>query len=320
MSSTHALVDLSTHEAFPLPYDRLAALTENVNGAAAPSTLKEPIAKFASLSPPPVEKTTPGVSSLPFKSAVPPTKNTEVAPTSENQPASRDHRERALFPSHRAVEDITTGVHLPRPERATATAAVTKEPVDDEEFSIRQGKGKGCVAVPAKQSIPPMSPQESKGRLRVPSITVTDTSGAGTTSLPRPLEITYNPVSKVGQISATPSADDDDYPRIGNGPRAIHRKGMPPHVKRVRLQKPQNMCKHSPVAWYAGDPLFRLCTAVPYALGPMVLITRIQLLTESTLSLPDEVKELLTSNDIDPAQLSTYDIALLNILGCLWDD
>lgn len=297
----------------------MKALTENVNPTAAPSTLEEPIVKFPSLLPPPVEKTVPAVSSLPFNNAASAAKNTEVTPPSGDQPAAQGGQERAFFPYHAGVKDVTTGGHLSRPERAT-TLAVAKGPMAPEKPSTKQGKDKVFAAVSSKQSVHPISPQESNGQLRVPSITVTDTSGAGTSSLPHPLEITYNPVSKVGQISAAPSADHDDYPRIGNGPRAIHRKGMPPHVKRVRLQKPQNMCKHSPVAWYAGDPLFRLCTAVPYVLGPMVLITRVQLLTESTLTLPDEVKELLTRNDVDSTRLSVYDIALLNILACLWDD
>ncbi|KAJ8104998.1 hypothetical protein OPT61_g10446 [Boeremia exigua] len=111
----------------------------------------------------------------------------------------------------------------------------------------------------------------------------------------------------------------DDYPHIHN-PRSIARWGRLPCGPNQKLPWPRNMHGHRHVTSYAGAPLFRLCSSVPYVLGPLALITRLQLIVETPILLPDEAKELVAARGIDVAALDSYDLALLNVLCCLWND
>lgn len=80
------------------------------------------------------------------------------------------------------------------------------------------------------------------------------------------------------------------------------------------------MGQHRFVTLYAGEPLFRLCSSVPYVLGTKALITRLQLIVETPILFSDEAKGLLESCGIDIASLDSYDLAMLHILCCLWND
>ncbi|KAF9698462.1 hypothetical protein EKO04_003387 [Ascochyta lentis] len=207
-----------------------------------------------------------------------------------------------------------------------SVAEVVQKHVEIVEPPVKQDKGKGrAVSPPApaqrRWSTSVLSPQKSDGLFRVPSMTLASSSGSDPAPLPRSPHITYAPKSGVGQISAIESADCDDYPRISNGLRTTYHKGMPPHKPRVPLSRVTGMSEYRRIVTkYAGEPLYQLRTALPYVLGPMFLITRLQLLVERKISLPDEVRELVARNGLDLASLSEYDVALLNVLGCLWDD
>jgi hypothetical protein len=80
------------------------------------------------------------------------------------------------------------------------------------------------------------------------------------------------------------------------------------------------MYDHRSITVYAGERLFRLCRSVPYILGPLMLVERLQLIIETPLLLPQELKELIVRNGLDVASLTAYDLALLHILGSLWND
>ena len=80
------------------------------------------------------------------------------------------------------------------------------------------------------------------------------------------------------------------------------------------------MHNHRYVTKYAGEPLFRLCSSVPYILGPLSLIMRLQLIVETPILLPGEAQALLDARGLDVASLTGYDSAILNILCCLWND
>jgi hypothetical protein len=59
----------------------------------------------------------------------------------------------------------------------------------------------------------------------------------------------------------------------------------------------------------------------PYLLlGPLALIKQLQLIVETPILLPDEVINLVESRGVDMSTLGSYDLAMLNILGCLWND
>lgn len=111
-----------------------------------------------------------------------------------------------------------------------------------------------------------------------------------------------------------------DYPHM-NGPRNLKLHGhLPYQTRRIHIPLARHWIEHRPIARYAGDPLFKLSKACPYILVPQILAARLQLMVETPLVLPDEVKELAAARGLDVASLESYDIALLNILGALWDD
>lgn len=125
-----------------------------------------------------------------------------------------------------------------------------------------------------------------------------------------------------GRLASKPATTDEehnDYPHI-DGPRSSSCWEMVPYVPPRDLPSPTNMEDHEPITSYAGEHLYRLCPSVPYILGPLALIRHLQLIVEMPVLLPSEVIDLVTSRGIDVSTLSSYDQALLNILGCLWND
>ena len=80
------------------------------------------------------------------------------------------------------------------------------------------------------------------------------------------------------------------------------------------------MYNHHSITIYAGERLFRLGTSVPYLLGPLALMQRVQLIIETPLLLPRKLREFIASSGIDTGSLTPYDLALFLILGILWDD
>lgn len=111
----------------------------------------------------------------------------------------------------------------------------------------------------------------------------------------------------------------NDYPHL-DGPRTINRWEMMPSKPHRKLPEPQNMDHHDAVTSYAGESLYALCPSVPYVLGPLTLVKRMQLIVETPLLLPDQVIDLLIEKGIDISSLAGYDLAILNILGYLWND
>lgn len=97
-------------------------------------------------------------------------------------------------------------------------------------------------------------------------------------------------------------------------------EGPPAFRKRVPAPQIKHRSQHVPIAKYAGNPLYRLCPSVPYILGPLPLVSRLQVIVEQELELPNEVKRLATRNGVDVTSLTEFDVALLIVLGLLWDD
>jgi hypothetical protein len=111
-----------------------------------------------------------------------------------------------------------------------------------------------------------------------------------------------------------------DYPHI-NSPRTLKHFGPLPYAAwQVEVPLAKRWIDQRHIAKYAGDPLFKLSKACPYILVPLVLAARLQLIVESPIILPTEVRELAAERGLDVDSLEGYDIALLNILGALWDD
>jgi hypothetical protein len=111
-----------------------------------------------------------------------------------------------------------------------------------------------------------------------------------------------------------------DYPHITE-PRNLKRFGDLPHQTRhIHIPLATHWVDLRPCAKYAGEPLFKLSKACPYILVPRILAARLQLIVETPTILPDEVKELAAERGLDVATLEGYDIAMLHILGALWND
>jgi hypothetical protein len=122
-------------------------------------------------------------------------------------------------------------------------------------------------------------------------------------------------------LKRTAAADEgyNDYPQI-DGPRSSNRRSMVPYTPYPNLPDPQHISIHKPVTSYAGQALYALCPSVPYVLGPLALITQLQLIVETPILLPDEVIDLVEARGVNISTLGSYDLAMLNILGCLWND
>ena len=249
--------------------------------------------------------------------ASPPPQVEEVA--SEAAP-NLSERTEPWEPPPTPVDEVTS---LPLPEITPTTAGHVEESSETGECSAKPDKGKGRAVLAPEPAEPTqgasyLSPQKSDGLLRVPSIRLTNASGSRTVRRYSSSTKARKPVKGSDQI-LTVSEGPDDYPHIHN-PRSISRWGRLGYQPRRNLPRPRNMSEHHPVTSYAGDPLFRLCSSVPYILGPLALVTRLQLIVETPILLPDEVKDLVAKNGVDVASLASYDLALLNILGCLWGD
>lgn len=122
-------------------------------------------------------------------------------------------------------------------------------------------------------------------------------------------------------LKRTAASDEgyNDYPQI-DGPRSFNRRSMVPYIPHSNLPNPQHISIHKPVTSYAGQALYALCPSVPYVLGPLALITQLQLIVETPILLPDEVINLVEARGVNVSTLGSYDLAMLNILGCLWND
>lgn len=111
-----------------------------------------------------------------------------------------------------------------------------------------------------------------------------------------------------------------DYPHITE-PRNLKYNGdLPYQTRHLYIPLATHWVEFPLIAKYAGEPLFKLSKACPYILVPQILAARLQLIVETPLILPDEVKELAAERGLDVATLEGYDIALLHTLGALWDD
>lgn len=202
-------------------------------------------------------------------------------------------------------------------------------------FSLQQKKGKG--------DMDPVTPVESAEDLpdadlspSLPDITVTSATPQALlvvapangellqaprpTHSNRPRDNAPRTADGKPQCPLNIPEESGDYPHI-NGPRNVKRFGrLPYETHRLHIPLARHWIEHQPVAKYAGAPLFRLCKACPYILVPRILAVRLQLLVETPFILPDEVKQLAAQRGLDVADLEGYDIALLNILGALWND
>lgn len=122
------------------------------------------------------------------------------------------------------------------------------------------------------------------------------------------------------RITLKIAEEPGDYPHI-TGPRNLKHFGQLPYeTRQVFIPLARHWIDHRPITKYAGEPLFKLSKACPYILVPRILAARLQLIVETPIILPDEVKELAAERELDVASLESYDIALLTILGALWDD
>ena len=114
--------------------------------------------------------------------------------------------------------------------------------------------------------------------------------------------------------------ESGDYPRITEPRNLKHFGDLRHRTHDFSVPLATHWVDLRPCAKYAGEPLFKLSDACPYILVPRILAARLQLIVETPLVLPDEVRELAAERGLDVATLQTYDIALLHILGALWDD
>lgn len=222
------------------------------------------------------------------------------------------------------LDEPITSVPLPQVETTQITAESFQGPSRSDERSAKQDKGKGrAVPLPkpvkSEQLVSVLPTQKSCGLLRVPSLTLADASKGHNTSGPSSSGATHLSAGGNDPKSTFACKGSNDYPCI-NGPRAIYRTGRSRYRPYRKLPRPRRMSNHRVVTVYAGEPLFHLCESVPFILGPLVLITRLQLLIETSVPLPDEVRHLVACKGVDVASLGEFDLALLNILGCLWDD
>ncbi|KAJ4311027.1 hypothetical protein N0V94_008153 [Neodidymelliopsis sp. IMI 364377] len=239
------------------------------------------------------------------RAAVPKEEVSDSLPTSPTEPAAGllsvaahsrivDHmHEINMSPSLAADEQ---SLRQPSISSMAAAAGYGEEARTERQIPASRGKGKGRAIqrrAPADNGEGPSSPH-----------------------VPR---ITFTPASGVGEISMYPE-QRNLYPMIRNAQRSIYRKGFPAHRKRVPVPRPQNVPQPRSIMKYAGVPLYRLCATAPYILGPMVLVSRLQVIVEKKIKPPIEVQRLVTTHGLGLAMLSGYDAALLTILGCLWND
>ncbi|KAH6618994.1 hypothetical protein C7974DRAFT_416328 [Boeremia exigua] len=142
--------------------------------------------------------------------------------------------------------------------------------------------------------------QAAGGSSRPPGILLTTSSNttqdAGGSSQPPGILLTTS--SNTTHVPYSVIEGDDDYPHV-SGPRSIYTRGNPPYERQVHLPRPQDMHHHRYVTKYAGEPLFRLCSSVPYVLGPLSLVMRLQLIVETPILLPDEAQALLAARGLD---------------------
>lgn len=219
-------------------------------------------------------------------------------------PAEDTASEAALCPS----ESTTKGTN-----RAPWRYDDTVEPG---ESSTTQGRGKGrkVTFVEPVARFADEQPDQSDGLLRP---ILTNASGRWTGPLPPPKPDT------VGKKNDKPHCGikyhPEGYPAI-EGPRTFKRKTRPRFRKGCAIPEPRNMYNHHSITIYAGERLFRLGTSVPYLLGPLALMQRVQLIIETPLLLPRKLREFIASSGIDTGSLTPYDLALFLILGILWDD
>lgn len=195
----------------------------------------------------------------------------------------------------------------------------TEEPAEFGEPSVLRDKGKKRTArfaepVGPKPSSSHFATQQSDGLLRT-ALTNASKSHTG------PLSPSHT--DTLGETNDKPYCGIENHPKNYPaiiGPRAIQRRGMPRYRQACPIPLPRNMYDHRSVTMYAGERLFRLCRSVPYILGPLMLVKRLQLIVETPLLLPEELKKLIARNGFGVASLTAHDLALLHILGSLWND
>lgn len=111
-----------------------------------------------------------------------------------------------------------------------------------------------------------------------------------------------------------------DYPHITEPRKLKHFGDLTLQTRHIHVPLATHWIDVRSIAKYAGEPLFKISKACPYILVPQTLAARLQLIIETPIILPDEVKDLAAERGLDVATLEGYDIALLHILGALWDD
>ncbi|UPX15758.1 uncharacterized protein EKO05_0006197 [Ascochyta rabiei] len=314
-SVVHPLVEQSLRKTPLVPTEDSTALIrdEEIDGI---SVSREPVVNLPFSPPAQIEVAT-------SRALSPPSENTDSAATLIELSVPSEYQ----GPSMPLAAPMERGASsaLPSQSENEAAVEVAEGPVEMREFSVKQDKGKERAASPPapveRRVSVSLSPQRSGSLLHVPSMTLTSLSGAGMISLPSSPNITPNSESKAGRIPAAQSAESDDYPKISNGLRTTYRKGVPPYKPRIQLPKVTSMSGYRRfVTKYAGEPLYQLSETIPYVLGPSALIERLHFLVEKKIPLPDEVRQLVVRNGLDLASLFEHDLALFNVLGCLWDD
>lgn len=223
---------------------------------------------------------------------------------------------RAPSPPCARIDEATSDAH---PDDTSWVTAETSE------SSLKLNKGKGRApshtesgAVPQPFSCPSSLVSDDQPRVAVPGLVLTIPSGRCTIPQSSASATTHQSMQRSKQIYGI-NQGHDDYPHI-HGPRSIHRRGALHHQWHANLPRPRNMRHHRHVTSYAGEPLFRLCRSVPYILGTRALVTRLQLIVETPIFLPNEVEDFLSAKDVEHTSLENYDLALINILCCLWND
>jgi len=213
-------------------------------------------------------------------------------------------------------DEATSDAH---PDDTSWVTAETSEP----SVTLNTGKGRArshtdLGQVPQPFSSPSSLVSDDQPRVAVPGLVLTIPSGRCTIPQSSASATTHQSMQRSKQIYGI-NQGHDDYPHI-HGPRSINRRGALHYQWHANLPRPRSMRHHRHVTSYAGEPLFRLCRSVPYILGTRALVTRLQLIVETPSFLPNEAEDFLSAKDIDITSLENYDLALINILCCLWND
>ncbi|KAJ4985379.1 hypothetical protein SVAN01_09134 [Stagonosporopsis vannaccii] len=242
------------------------------------------------------------------------------APGSASMPAYVEQAVSNSFAYSRALSPLSGQTHEATPVTHPDDASTSTTRACQHSVKLDKGKRRArSRSEPAetKEPLPLLIPARSGDQAPSarPGLVLTIPSG-GCTIPQSPASATSQPSLRRPKQVYSVNQGHDDYPHV-HGPRSISRRGALQYQPRHNLPRPRNMRHYRHVTSYAGEPLFRLCRSVPYVLGTRALVTRLQLIVETPVVLPDEVEEFLAARDIDISSLNNYDLALLNVLCCI---